>query len=575
MSPAAPPRPRRPVPAAGFAAALAAALPAALAAIAAAILAGCATAPPRTAAPVAVKVLAINDFHGNLLPPAGGIRIQDPADATKTINVPAGGAEHLATAVAELRSKNPNHIFVAAGDLIGASPLLSALFRDEPTIESLSLMGLALSAVGNHEFDRGRTELLRMQRGGCHPAQGCKGPAPFSGAAFQYLAASTLDEASGKPLLPPYVVKHFEGIPVAFIGLTLKDTPSIVVPAGVRGLTFRDEAQTVNELVPQLRKKGIEAIVLLIHEGGFPSGDYNDCPGLSGPIVSIVNKLDRAVDVVISGHTHRAYNCRIDGRLVTSGDKFGTIVTEIDLVLDPASRDVTSARANNVIVRTDRFAKDAAQTRLIATYAPLAAPLAKRTVGRIAAPLTRDESHAGETLVGQVVADAQLAATRAAHDGGAQLALMNPGGLRAPLQPGPGGEVRYEDLFAVQPFYNNLVTLTLTGAQMLQVLEGQWLNQPRPRILQVSQGFGYTWDAARPPGQRVVPGSVTLNGRVLDANAEVRVTVNSFLAGGGDNFAVFKQGRDARTGVMDIDAFEAYLAASPAISTAPRIQRVN
>ena len=541
------------------------------------LVSGCSTAPPRATGPVAVKVLAINDFHGNLLPPQGGIRIKDPADATKTVNVAAGGAEYLATAVAQLRQKNPNHIFVAAGDLIGASPLLSALFRDEPTIQALSLMGLEASAVGNHEFDRGSAELLRMQHGGCHAVEGCKGPQPFAGAGFKYLAASTVDERTGRTLFPPYHVKYFEGIPVAFIGLTLKDTPTIVVPSGVQGLRFRDEAQTVNELVPQLRKLGIEAIVLLIHEGGFPSGDYNECPGISGAIVDIVNKLDAAVDLVVSGHTHRAYNCRIGGRLVTSADKFGTIVSEIDLVLDPRTGDVISASANNVIVRNDRFAKDAAQSQLIAAYEPLAAPLAKRVVARIGQALTRDETEAGEMRIGQVVADAQLAATRGAETGGAQLALMNPGGLRAALVPQANAEVRYEDLFAVQPFYNNLVTLTLSGAQLLQVLEQQWLNQPRPRILQVSSGFGYTWDAARPVGQRIVPGSVQLHGKVLEPQTNYRVTVNSFLAGGGDNFAALKLGRNARTGMMDVDAFEQYLAGPAALApVAPeRIRRLN
>ena len=548
-----------------------------IALVLAAGLAACTSAPPRATTPVAVKVLAINDFHGNLLPPLGGIRIRDPADATKTINVPAGGAESLATAVAELRRKNPNHVFVGAGDLVGASPLLSALFRDEPTIESLSAMGLEVSAVGNHEFDRGSDELLRLQRGGCAAAQGCKGPKAFEGAAFKYLAASTIDERSGQTLFPAYHVKTFEGIPVAFIGLTLKDTPSIVVPSGVRGLRFRDEAETVNELVPQLRQQGIEAIVLLIHEGGFPTGDYNECPGISGPIVDIVKRLDKAVDLVVSGHTHRAYNCRIDGRLVTSADKFGTVITEIDLVLDPRSGDVISASADNRIVRNDRFAKNPAQTRLIEAYEKLSAPLSKRVIGRIGNALTRDESPAGEMPVGQVVADAQLAATRAAADGGAQLALMNPGGLRAALAPQANGEVRYEDLFAVQPFYNNLVTLTLSGAQLLQLLEQQWQNQPRARVLQVSSGFSYTWDASRPAGQRVLPGSVTLDGRALDPNADYRVTVNSFLAGGGDNFLIFKQGRDPRTGMMDVDAFEQFLAGSPAIGpVAPqRIQRLN
>ena len=537
----------------------------------AALLAACATPPP--AGPVAVKILAINDFHGNLKPPLGGIRIQDPADRTKTVNVPAGGAEHLATAVAQLRAQNPNHVFVAAGDLIGATPLLSALFRDEPTVESLGAMGLEASAVGNHEFDKGAAELLRLQRGGCG-SEGCKGPQPFTGAKFQYLAASTVDEKTGRTLLPAYHVKRFQGIPVAFIGLTLKDTPTIVVPSGVAGLKFRDEAETVNELVPQLRAQGIEAIVLLIHEGGVPTGDYNECPGISGPIVDIVKKLDKAVDLVISGHTHRAYNCRIDGRLVTSGDKYGTLVTQIDVTLDPKTRDITGARADNVIVRTDRFAKDPVQTKLIEVYEKLVVPLARRPVGTVGGAFARDAAPNGETPLGQLIADAQLAATK---DAGAQVALMNPGGIRAALSKPADGQVRYEELFAVQPFYNNLVTLTLTGAQLAQLLEQQWAGQPMPRLLQVSRGFAYTWDAARPVGQRVVPGSLRLNGQPIEPGAAVRVTVNGFLAAGGDNFSVLKQGRDVRTGMMDIDALEAWLKANPGLlpGAPDRIARVN
>lgn len=544
----------------------------AVTAVTAALLAGCATRPTE---PVSVKVLAINDFHGNLLPSAGGIRIKDPADPAKTVTVKAGGAEHLATAVQQLRAKNPNHIFVAAGDLIGATPLLSALFKDEPTIESMSLMGLEASAVGNHEFDKGATELLRMQNGGC-AADGCKGPAPFKGAQFKYLAASTVDTASGKTLLPAYHVKSFQGVPVAFIGLTLKDTPTIVVPAGVKGLEFRDEAATVNSLVPQLRAQGIEAIVVLIHEGGVATGDYNECPGISGPIVDIVKKLDKAVDLVVSGHTHRAYNCRIDGRLVTSGDKYGTIVTEIDLVLDPRTGDVTSARAANNIVRTESFAKDPRQTELIAAYEKLARPLAQRVVGRLGGALPQTAAPNGESPLGQVIADAQLAATR---DAGAQLALMNPGGIRAPLPMPADGQLRYENLFAVQPFYNNLVTLTLTGAQLVQVLEQQWAGQPSAagRPLQVSHGFSYTWDASRPPGQRVLADSLKLDGRPVTATDTLRVTVNSFLAGGGDNFTALKQGRDARTGMMDIDALEAFVKANPTLAPGlpNRVTRLN
>jgi len=538
-----------------------------------ALLAGCATQAPKASSTVQVKLLAINDFHGQLKPPQGGIRVRDPADAARTVNLPAGGAEHLATAVNTLRASNPNHVFVAAGDLIGATPLLSALFRDEPTIESLSGMGLEVAAVGNHEFDKGADELLRLQNGGCH-VDGCFGPQPFAGARFQYLAASTVVQATGSTLLPAFHVKRFQGIPVAFIGLTLAATPSIVVPSGVAGLRFRDEAETVNELVPQLRRQGIEAIVLLIHEGGLPSGDYNECPGISGPIVDIVGRLDKAVDVVISGHTHRAYNCRIDGRLVTSGDKYGTIVTQIDLTLDAQTGDVTHAVADNVIVRPERFAKDPWQTALIEAYEVRARPLARRVVGRIGATLPREPNAAGETAIGQVIADAQLEATAGV---GAQIALMNPGGIRAALVRPEDGQLRYEDLFTVQPFYNNLVTLTLSGAQLLQVLEQQWLNQPMPRILQVSRGFGYQWDASRPPGQRVLPGSLRLNGQAVDMAGRYRVTVNGFLAAGGDNFSVFKQGSEATTGVMDIDALEQFVRSHPELRAGPldRIGRVN
>ena len=546
-------------------------------ALATGVLTGCALVPPGAVntQPVKVKVLAINDFHGNLLPPLGGIRVKDPANPGKTLNVPAGGAEHLATAVAQMRAQNPNHVFVAAGDLVGATPLLSALFRDEPTVEALSLMGLEASAVGNHEFDKGAAELLRLQNGGCSGADSCKGPAPFKGAAYQYLAASTVVNSSGKTLLPPYFIKRFEGIPMAFIGLTLKGTPAIVVPAGVAGLTFRDEADTVNELVPLLQKQGIEAIAVLIHEGGVPVGDYNECPGISGPIVDIVKKLDKAVDLVISGHTHRAYNCRIEGRLVTSGDKYGTIVTQIDLLLDPVSRDVLSAVADNVIVRTDTFAKSAAMTAHIAQYERLVVPLAKRVVGRVGAALPRDGNGAGESALGQVIADAQLAATQ---DAGAQIALMNPGGIRAALALPADGLVRYEDIFSVQPFYNNLVTVTLTGAQVLQLLEQQWQGQGSGgRIMHVSKGFSYQYDTTRALGQRVLPGSVRLNGQALDASASYRVTANAFMAGGGDNFLVFKDGTGSRTGMMDVDALELYIKNNPGLvpGALNRISKLN
>ena len=307
------------------------------------------------------------------------------------------------------------------------------MFHDEPTIESLDMMGLAVAAVGNHEFDEGKNELLRMQNGGCHPIDGCQGPHPFLGAKFRYLAASTFEKSTGKTVLPAYAIREFGGIPVAFIGLTLKGTPNLVSPIGVADLEFRDEADTVNALLPELKARGVEAIVVLIHEGGFPTGDYNECPGISGPIVDIVRKFDRAVDVVVSGHTHRPYVCDIDGRLVTSADKYGTIVTAIDLKLDPATRDVISARADNVIVRTDAFARDPQQTALLDSYDRLAAPIASRPAGSITETLSRTPNASGESVLGDIIADAQLAATRAEVNGGAVIAFTNPGGVRSDI----------------------------------------------------------------------------------------------------------------------------------------------
>jgi 5'-nucleotidase len=547
--------------------------------VAAALLGICAALPASAEDDplVDVTILAINDFHGNLMPPTGGIRIADPQDRAKTIAVSAGGAEHMATLLKELRGERKNTIFVAAGDLIGASPFLSASFHDEPTIDALSTMGLAVAAVGNHEFDEGKNELLRMQNGGCHPVDGCLGPAPFAGAKFHYLAASTIDTRTGKPLLPAFEIREFDGIPVAFIGLTLKNTANIVMPSGIAGLEFRDEVETVNALVPELRQKGVEAIVVLIHEGGFPTGDYNECPQISGRIVDIVKGFDKAVDVVVSGHTHQAYNCVIDGRLVTSADKYGTLVTRIDLKLDPKTRDVASAQAENVIVRTDVYTKDPEQTALIAPYAERAQARADRVVGSVTATLVARPNPAGESVLGDIIADAQLAATAGGSDG-AVIAFTNPGGVRTDIDKRADGQVTFGQVFASQPFRNQLVTLTLTGAQLRDLLEQQWRSgSPGQVILHGSRGFTYAWDNARPLGQHVVPDSILLNGKPIAPDARLRVTVNNYLADAGDGFSVLRAGTERRFGIYDDEALEKYFQASSPVAPGAldRISRVQ
>ncbi|MGZ8199802.1 MAG: metallophosphoesterase [Methylosarcina sp.] len=375
---------------------------------------------------VDVQILAVNDFHGHLEPPEGS--------SGRIGTVSAGGGEYLATHIKNLRAHNPNTVLVSAGDMIGSSPLLSALFHDEPTIEAFNRMGLDFNAVGNHEFDEGMAELLRMDEGGCHPKDGCRDGDGFAGADFQYLAANVVRKKNGRTLFPAYKIRSFEGVKIAFIGMTLEGTPTIVLPSGVAGLNFLDEAETVNALVPQLKSQGVKAIVVLIHEGGAQVAPepYNGCMGLSGAIIDIVNRFNPEVDVVISGHTHKAYNCVINNKLVTSAASFGRLVTNIDLTIDRGSGDVISYTANNEIVTRD-VPKDGFISALIDKYKAIARPLASRPIGLIAADITRDGNFAGESALGDVIADSQLHATAPAGLGGSVAAFMNPGGIRVDL----------------------------------------------------------------------------------------------------------------------------------------------
>lgn len=541
---------------------------------AASIPAATPTTTPVNTSPIDVKILGINDFHGNLKAD-GTVTIPDPADATKTIKVAAGGSEYLATWIKTLKAKNPNHIVVSAGDLIGASPLLSALFHDEPTIEAMNEMGLELNAVGNHEFDEGSTELMRMQNGGCHPTDGCKAGTTFAGAKFKFLAANVVDSKTGKTIFPEYHIKEFGGVKVAFIGMTLKNTPAIVTPSGVAGLTFKDEADTVNALVPKLKAQGIESIVVIVHEGATQLGSLNECKGVSGAIVDIVKRLDPAVDAVISGHTHQAYNCQINGKLVTSANQYGRMISEIDLTLDPKTRDIIKSSAKNIVVTND-VPKDSAQTAIISKYEAVVKPLENRVVGTLAGSLLRAANPAGESTLGDVIADAQLAATSGPTVGAAQIAFMNPGGVRADLIP-VSGQVTYGQLFTTQPFGNTLVSMTLTGAQIKELLEQQFVgytnNQASNRILLVSNGFSYSWDSTQPAGQKVDAANITLNGVPLSSVMNYRVTVNNYLASGGDLFTVLTKGTNTLGGAQDVDALEAYIKANPNLAV-PTLNRV-
>ncbi|WP_354641812.1 bifunctional metallophosphatase/5'-nucleotidase [Kitasatospora camelliae] len=535
-----------------------------------------------------LQLLAINDFHGNLEPPAGSsgtIKETDPATG-QIVSTPAGGVEYLATALRQAREGKRNSITVAAGDIVGASPLLSGLFHDEPTIEAMNKLGLDVTSVGNHEFDEGAKELLRMQNGGCHPVDGCFGDDnDFGGADFQYLAANVTSEKTGKPILKPYWVKTVRGIKVGFIGATLEGTPNVVTAEGIKGLKFGDEVETINKYAKELKHKGVNSIVALIHEGGVPTGatyDY-DCgangAGISGPIVDIAKNLDPAIGAIVTGHTHNAYACSIPDpqgvpRSVTSAASFGRLYTEINLKLDKRNGTIVRpsvTAANHVVRRTVEKAPD--MTELISYYSKLAAPIANRPLGWIGADINGRGSADYEKPLGDVIADAQLAGLAAADKGGAQIAFMNPGGIRSDLvykASGSEGDgvVTYGEAFTVQPFTNMMQVKTLTGAQIIQLLQQQVSggNEASPKVLQVSKGFTYTLDLTKTGAARVLVDTVKLNGSPIDPAGKYRVAANEFLAGGGDGFPAFAAGADKLVGASDLDLFAAYLGANSSAS---------
>nr|WP_198151823.1 bifunctional metallophosphatase/5'-nucleotidase [Kibdelosporangium sp. MJ126-NF4]CEL20047.1 5'-nucleotidase [Kibdelosporangium sp. MJ126-NF4]CTQ97271.1 5'-nucleotidase (EC 3.1.3.5) [Kibdelosporangium sp. MJ126-NF4] len=546
------------------------------------------------------KLLGFNDFHGALEPPSGSGGLIN--------GTPAGGVEYLATHVQRLRAAGEaggrQVVTVGAGDMVGATPLISAAFHDEPSVEVLSKLGLDVSSVGNHEFDEGVTELKRLQRGGCHPKDGCQDGDGFDGAAYRYLAANVVDKKTRLPILAPVDIKFVRGVPVGFVGMTLKGTPGIVNPAGIKDVEFLDEVTTANRYADLLRLLGVKSLVLLVHEGGQQNPppavqDPSSCANFAGPITGIVKGLRPEFGVVVSGHTHRFYSCALPNSsgantVVTSAGTNGTLVTDIDFTLNRATKRFATVSARNVIVEngvkrpdgtwaTDpsgAFLRnpdlvDQGVKRVVDKYRAAVAPIANRLVGKISADIGRAATPAGESALGDVIADAQLRYTTSA---GAQLALMNPGGVRADLSFAASaggeapGEVTYGEAFTVQPFNNLVVTQTLTGAQLKEVLEQQFVGfggQTTQKILQVSAGFTYSYDGTKAPGERV--SAMALAGTPIDPAASYRVTSNDFLANGGDGFTKFGAGTARETAPgFDIDALVAHLGAGAPVAPGPR-----
>lgn len=551
--------------------------------------------------PINVSVIAFNDFHGHLEPPLVAIR---ETIGKEVKDVPAGGAAYMAAAIQHLKKENPLNAVVSAGDMIGASPLTSALFLDEPTIEAVNAMGIDFNAVGNHEFDKGTFELLRMRHGGCQKhtkLEPCQVNPKFAGANFEFLAAN-VKQSNQKVLFPPYGIKTFnvgrQQVKVGFVGLTLKNTPKLVTPDGIKGLSFEDEAFTANALVPELKALGVSAIVLVIHEGGIVRGGHNDssCPGLSGDILPIVNQLDPAYDVVVSGHTHRAYACdysRINPAkpfLLTSAGQYGTMLTHIQLKIDPKLKSVITKSAFNMVVQSESFVnsagqkiqptdtlpffgKDAAVEKIVTEYRTAAQTHVQKVIGHLPTSINRKFSISGESELGNLIADAQWFASSPKEKGGSHFALMNPGGVRADLPvPLGGGNVNFGQIFKVQPFGNTLVVKRMTGQQIKEVLEFQFDNKDRPKVLFPSASLSYEVNLQKQNGQRV--GNIQIGNQPLMMNQYYRVTVNSFIASGGDGFWHFKQAETLTDGELDVDALASYIKANPGLK-APALNRIR
>lgn len=547
--------------------------------------------------PVAVRLLAVNDFHGNLETTGLSSTLPDPANAGATVRVNTGGAAYVATQLKALREGQANVVTLSTGDLIGASPLASSLFRDEPTIEVMNAIGIDLNVVGNHEFDKGLAELQRLEAGGCSTdtsnpnVESCARGGNYAGADFGFLAANVVD-ADGTPIFPATAVRTVGGRKIGFIGVVTTTTPTIVSPSGVQGLRFLDEAETLDKYAAELNAEGVKAIVAMVHEGGSTSSGFDDptCANATGRIFEIADAIDDAIDVVFSAHTHQGYNCVRQGKVVIQGLAFGRAISQVDVVIDPATDDIDRRLtvAHNVPVVNDTnsaevaakfppLAADADVKAIVDAYVALAQPKAARVIGQITEAITRtpEATSGGDHPAGRLIADSQLAATQAAASGDAQIAFMNPGGVRADFVCAAGPcDLSFGAAFTVQPFGNSLVVMTLTGAQLKTLLEqqGSGANAASPRILQPSAGFGYTWTASAAESSRA--SDLRLNGTPIDAAASYRITVNSFLAEGGDGFTVLRDGSDRLGGAQDIDALIDYLqAAGEAVApvTTPRV----
>jgi 5'-nucleotidase len=577
---------------------------------AALLLAACATTPAISVAsaqpPIPIRLLALNDFHGQL--PAG----------RKLDDRPVGGAAVLAAWMHEAERGAEGHtLIVHGGDMVGASPLTSALLRDEPTVTFLNQFTNShcsaadrraplcnvVGTLGNHEFDKGLQELLRLHLGNSRTMGEQALAEPWEGENFPLVSANVVWADSGKPVLDPYVIKQVayrdttgqsKVVSLAFIGATVKGTPFLTSQVAVQKLRFLDEAEAVNRYLPELRAKGVHAVVLLIHQGGeqTPYAGTTDAkrPGVKGPIVDIVSKLGDEIAVVASGHSHAFSNALLPNAsgkpvLVTQAFSYSAAFAQIDLTIDPTTDTVISKSAEIFPAYADTgpgLKPDPKAAALVAQAETLVGPTANRVIARIHADISRQQDRNGESALGRLVVDAQRAAA------GTDFAFLNRGSLRDELRADahrdlaqlPAGAVTYRDLYAIQPFGNSLARLTMTGQQLYDVLAQEFpahkLRDQEMRPQLYVSGLHYSWRLDR-DGNNVV--EISRDGKPIDRNAHYTVVVNRFLADGGDGFTAFKQASQRVEFGNDVELLEAYLQKQAALHdgfvTAPTDERIR
>ncbi|MDC3415217.1 bifunctional metallophosphatase/5'-nucleotidase [Terrihalobacillus insolitus] len=497
----------------------------------------------RTNRGIDVQLLGVNDFHGQI-------------DTYRTIGGrKAGGAEYLSAYINEKEKENKNTLLVHAGDMVGASSPTSSLLQDEPTVEIMDEMGFDIGTLGNHEFDEGVEELKRLIDGGSHDVTG-----DFAGASFPYIAANVVDKTTGETILPPYAIERVNGMQIGFVGIITQQAKNAIIPSAIEDVRFTDETEAINKAVAELKEKGVKAIVVLAHD---PVDSDKDGSNASGEAVEIANSVDDEVDIIIGGHSHRYANTTVDNKLLVQSYSYGTAFSDIDLVIDPKTKDIVEKSAEIITTYHDGITPDPTVKQMVEQYQEEVGPLIDRVVGEAAEPITGNTDKSGESALGNLIADSQRQAM------GTDFAFMNPGGIRADLD---AGDITWGELFTIQPFGNTLVEMTFTGKQIKEVLEQQFYEGGNT-ILQIS-GLRYTWDPDAPIGDKV-RNLTDQEGIAIQSNKEYTVTVNNFLASGGDGFTKFTEGTNEVIGPVDLDAIVTYIEQQPTPIAAPNTNRIN